>query len=104
MTVAAVTFTAGVFYECNGKTAFLKTDVVPNGGFDLAPGDLVRCSEIVFRQGGKGRGRYAVLHYACGKISLTLYHRVSRNNIGSGDWEELNEMAVLALADVLPLD
>ena len=102
--MSAVSFTPGVFYECKGKTNFFKTDVVPNGEFDLHPGDRVRCSEIVFRRGGKGRGRYAVLHYKRGKVCLTLYHRVSGNNIGSGDWEELNEMEVVALADVLPLD
>lgn len=102
--MAAVQFEAGVFYECMGRTAFSKVDVVPNGEFDLCPGDYVRCSEIVHRRGGKGRGRYAVLHYKSGKRSLILYHRVSRFNRGSGDWEELNEMMTLALADVLPLD
>jgi hypothetical protein len=102
--MAAVQFAPGVFYECKGKTEFSKVDVVPNGGFDLKDGDLVRCSEIIHRRGGKGRGRYAVLHYTCGKKSLVLYHRVSKFNRGSGDWEELNEMMVVALADVLPLD
>jgi len=102
--MAAVAFAPGVFYECKGRTDFRKVDVVPNGAFDLAPGDLVRCSDVVFRRGGKGRGRYAKLHYRWGEKDLVLYHRVSKNNIGSGDWEELNEMMVLALADVLPLD
>lgn len=102
--MAAVVFRPGVFYECKSATSFRYTDVVPNRPFALAPTDRVRCSGIVFRRGGKGRGRYAVLHYKGMSGSFTLYHRVSKNNIGSGDWEELNEMTVIALADDLPLD
>jgi len=103
--VSAVTFTPGVFYECKGRTDFLKKDVKPSdAGFALKPGDWLRCSEIVFRTGGKGRGHYAKLHYKWGDGDLILFHRVSRNHIGSGSWEEVNEMMVLALADVLALD
>jgi hypothetical protein len=70
----------------------------------LAQGDYVLCEAIVFRTGGKGRGRYAKLRNQRGEHNVILYHRVSKNNIGSGDWDVMNEMMVLALASVLPLD
>ena len=74
------------------------------GLFFLRNNDYVLCHRIVFRKGGKGRGRYArLVHMRDGK-KIVLFHRVSKNNIGSGNWEELNEMLVLALADeITPL-
>lgn len=103
--MAAVQFEPGVFYECKSKTVIPPGDVVGSRNpVTLKDGDLLRCSGIKHREGMKGRGRYAVLHYKSGDKSLILYHRVSRFNRGSGDWEELNEMMALALADVLPLD
>jgi hypothetical protein len=102
--MAAVSFAPGVFYECKGRTEFLAADVEQCRLHVLQDGDHVRCSEIVFRKGGRGRGLYAKLHYKRKKTKLVLYHRVSKNHIGSGDWEELNEMVVLALAADLPLD
>ena len=103
--MGAVTFTPGTFYECKGRIEFVKKDVEPfNTGLTLKPGDYLRCSKIVFRSGSKGRGHYAKLHYRWGQSNLVLYHRVSKNRIGSGSWEEMNEMMVLALADVLALD
>jgi len=104
--MTAVTFTPGVFYECNQETMIPVQDVEDYPvAVPLRAGDVVYCEDVVFRKGGKGRGRYAKLrnrrsdHYP----AVVIYHRVSKNNIGSGDWEEINAMMVLALADVLPL-
>ena len=69
----------------------------------LGHNEIVLCVDIVRRSGGKGRGLYAkLLHKRC-DWEVVLYHRVSKNRIGSGDWEEVNEMMVLALADDLPV-
>jgi hypothetical protein len=103
----AVSFEPGAFYECNSSTTIPVGDVenypvcVP-----LRKGDVVWCEDIVFRKGVRGRGLYAKLRNRRGKDwpNVVLYHRVSKNHIGSGDWDEMNEMMVLALADVLPLD
>lgn len=103
--MAAVSFKPGVFYECIGETLFLIPDVENYSvAVPLSAGEFVLCEDIVFRKGGRGRGRYAKLRNQRGPHNVVLYHRVSKNNIGSGDWEEMNEMMVLALADVLPLD
>lgn len=68
----------------------------------LLDGDVVWCEDIVFRSGGRGRGRYAKFLHLRDDKTVTLYHRVSRNNIGSGNWEELNAMMTLALVDQIP--
>jgi len=68
----------------------------------LGDGDLVWCEDIVFRKGGKGRGWYAKFAHLRGGRTVVLYHRVSRNHIGSGNWEELNAMMALACIDQIP--
>lgn len=84
-----------------------------NVAVPLGNNEIVLCTEIVFRSGGwRGRGLYAKLLSQRGYAPLagrdaipivaTLYHRVSRNHIGSGNWEEVNAMVVLALADQIP--
>lgn len=85
---AATTFKVDRFYR-----ALTRNGSVPKGA-------LVRCANITWRLGPNGRGLYAMLHLS----DRVVPHRVSRNYIGSGSWEELNEMEVLALADVAPLD
>ena len=105
--MTAVVWVPGTFYECREETTFYIEDVenypvaVP-----LKNGDVVWCKEIVHRKGGRGRGRYAKLLHHRGEHHprVVLYHRVSSFDRGAGDWEELNEMLVLALADTLPLD
>ena len=105
--MAAVQFTPGVYYHATSTT------VIPEGDVEdyptcLALGcdDVIWCQDIVFRRGTKGRGYYAKCRVRRGEHhpSVVFFHRVSKNRIGSGDWEKLNDMMVLALADVLPLD
>jgi len=116
--VSATTFTPGVYYRhlClpDSVTLFLLPDVenysvcVP-----LANNEIVLCTEIVHRNGGRGQGLYAKLLSQRGYAPLagrdpipvvaTIYHRVSRNHIGSGNWEEVNSMVILALADQIPV-
>jgi hypothetical protein len=68
----------------------------------LADGDAVVCSGFVHRKGSNGKGRYArLLHTRDGRV-VSLYHRVSRLNSGSGTWRELAPLEVLAMADGLP--
>ena len=62
----------------------------------VAKGEFVRCSGVQ-KQGPR---LFAILHLD----DCVISHQVSRNHIGSGSWEELNEMEVLGLAQVLPLD
>jgi hypothetical protein len=105
--MSAVTFTPGIYYRhlcaAGESTLFLVYDVenypvaVPLGN-----NEIVYCAEIVRRSGGKGRGLYAKLLSKRGEHEAVLYHRVSKNHIGSGDWEEVNAMVVLALVDDLP--
>lgn len=105
--MSAVTFTPGVYYQhlCvpPNWTVFYIQDVenypvaVPLGNEEF-----VLCAEIVRRTGGRGRGLYAKLLHKRGEHDVVLYHRVSKNHIGSGNWEEVNAMLCLALADVLP--
>lgn len=106
--MSAVTFTPGLYYrhlsQPGERTLFLVYDVenypvaVPLGN-----NEIVYCEEIVRRSGGKGRGLYAKLLNKRGEHEVVLYHRVSKNHIGSGDWEEVNPMVVLALAIDLPI-
>ena len=101
----AVQFTPGSFYVCKSKTQFRPGDVEGSRNpVALKPGTPVRCSTIVHRSGMNGRGDYAKLHVRLGRTDVVLYHRVSKNRIGSGTWEEMNDMMVLALADDLNLD
>lgn len=62
----------------------------------VAKGEIARCSTVQ----RKGHKIFAILHL----VDRVISHQVSRNHIGSGSWEELNEMETLALASVLPLD
>jgi hypothetical protein len=105
--MAAVSFTPGAFYHSLSTTFIPVTDVEDYPTcLSLGGNDVIWCERIVFRKGARGRGHYAKCrvrrseHYP----SVVFYHRVSKNRIGAGDWEEVNEMMVLALADVLPLD
>jgi hypothetical protein len=105
--VSAVTWTPGVYYRhlcTRGSTTFFGVTDVENWAtcVPLGPDEIVLCVDIVKRKGGKGRGRYAKLLHTRGGREVVLYHRVSRNNIGSGNWEEVNAMMVLALADQIP--
>ncbi len=105
--MGAVTFMPGLYYrhlsQPGESTLFLVYDVenypvaVPLGN-----NEIVYCDAIVRRQGGKGRGLYARLLNKRGEHEVVLYHRVSRNHIGAGDWEEVNPMVVLALCENLP--
>lgn len=108
----AVTFTPGVYYRhlCapDYVTLFKVSDVENYGvAVSLRHNEIVLCTDIVFRSGGRGRGLYAkLLSRRLGgstEIVATIYHRVSKNHIGSGSWEEVNEMMVLALADKIPI-
>jgi hypothetical protein len=115
--MSATTFKPGVYYRhvCpfDHSTLYKVSDVedysvcVPLGN-----NEIVLCTEIVHRSGGQGRGLYAKLLSHRGFAPLpgrepvavvaTIYHRVSKNHIGSGNWEEVNAMMVLALADQIP--
>ena len=73
------------------------------GHLDLYREDIVLCTEIVHRSHGyRGRGRYATLLHLRDGQNVVLRHRVSSYGRGSGNWEEVNPMMVLALADQLP--
>lgn len=101
--MSAVTFTPGTYYRCLSPITFYIQDVEDYPvAVPLGKNEVVVCEDIVFRTGGRGRGRYVKLHNRRGGRDVVLYHRVSRNNIGSGNWEELNPMIVLALAPELP--
>jgi hypothetical protein len=63
---------------------------------------VVLCTEIAFRSGEKGRGRYARLLYQRDDETFVLFHRVSKFNRGAGEWEELNPMLALAMAGEIP--
>ncbi len=106
--MAAVTFTAGRFYECLDGV-FVPADDVENWGnvcLHIDAGTYLLCEEIVFRKGARGRGLYAKLRVKRQGPSgpVIAYHRVSRNRIGSGSWDELNIMEVLAVASDFDLD
>ena len=68
----------------------------------LADGEIVVCAGFAHRKGGQGTGRYARLLHTRGERVVTLYHRVSRMNSGSGTWRELGPLEVLAMAADLP--
>lgn len=102
----AVQFTPGTFYRSLSTTLIVHPDVEDYPvAVPLSVGSVVLCEDIVFRKGGRGRGYYAKLLSYRGEDHprVVCYHRVSKNRIGSGSWEVLNEMEVLAMASVLPL-
>jgi hypothetical protein len=102
--MSAVTWTPGVYYQVlDSSTSFGASDVenwpccVP-----LFANEVVLCVSLVHRKGANGRGRYAKLLHRRDGRDVVLYHRVSRNNIGSGSWAELNAMMVLAMTGDIP--
>jgi len=106
--VSAITFRVGQYYRCLADKTFTVNHVddypvaVP-----LSKGAYVYCESISYmkRPGDVGRHRYAKLLTCRDKKyhpRVVLYLIVSKNNIGSGTWEEVPEMMVLALADELP--
>lgn len=103
--MAAVSFETGSFYECKSVVTLSQGDVIDaTCPLLLVPGTAVRAVGFVHRSGDKGKGRYVQLRIRTDEGEVTAFHRVSKNGIGKGDWEKMNEMMVLALADVLPLD
>lgn len=105
--MSAVEFTPGIYYrhlsQSGESTLFLLWDVENSPvAVPLGHNEIVYCEAIVHRTGRKGRGLYAKLLNKRGGHEVVLYHRVSKNHIGSGDWEEVNAMMVLALVDDLP--
>lgn len=106
--MSAVSFRPGAFYKCLGHKTFYVNHVedYPTA-LALCDGDYVYCESISYmkRRGDIGRHRYAKLLTCRDKVHhprVALYLIVSKNNIGSGTWEEVPEMMVLALADELP--
>jgi len=101
--MSAQVFERDTFYECRSNLVFRKKDVEYGNQYVLLRSHIVLCEDIVFRNGGEGRGYYAKLrHRSAVGHEVVVYHRVSKNRIGRGDWEEANPMVVLALADQLP--
>jgi hypothetical protein len=104
----AVAFKPGLYYRCLSPKTFLVSHVDDYPvAIPLSKGSYVYCESISYmkRPGDIGRRRYARLITCRDKVHhprVALYLIVSKNNIGSGTWEELPEMMVLALADELP--
>jgi len=99
----------GSFYEfvIDRSFDFQDADFFEPGSaaYLVRAGTVVRCVEIVKRNGGRGRGRYAALRlqvglpYDGGTYVSTIYERVSSNNIGQGGYIELEPLVVLARAE-----
>jgi hypothetical protein len=95
-----------VYYKLRSNVLLFSGQDVENwslkSDFKLRRGEIVLCTAIVTRVGGQGRGKYAKLLVRSDGDEWTLYHRVSRNNVGNAQWDEVNPMIVLAMADRLP--
>jgi len=99
-------FTADTYFQLRSRNlVFDAQDVAGTheiGARTLRRDDIVLCKDIVYRKGGRGRGKYARLLYLEDGESLVLFHRVSKFGRGAGNWEELNPMMTLALAGEIP--
>lgn len=102
----AVVFEPGLYYELRSNVLLFSGQDVENwslkSDFKLRRKEIVLCTGFVTRVGGQGRGKYVKFLVRSDDAEWTLYHRVSRLNVGSGQWIEVNPMIVLALADRLP--
>lgn len=99
-------FTPDTYYELRSNVLIFSGKDVENTKLKeikLTRNGVVLCTEICrARVGGQGRGRYARFLHRQDGVDLVLFHRISRFNIGAGEWREVNPMIVLALADQLP--
>jgi hypothetical protein len=94
-----VKFASETYYKLLSRTLTLDGEKAP---IELRGEDIVLCSEIVFRSGSRGRGRYARLLHQRDDETLVLFHRISGHGRGAGTWEELNPMMALAMTGEIP--
>lgn len=95
--MASFAMRPGMYYECRSSRSLWIEDLDKesiSGVRRVERGDFVLCDALVRRK----RVRFARLILG----SEALYLRVSENDIPGGDWEEVNPMIVLSMADQLP--
>lgn len=105
--MTSLVFQPDTYYELRSNVLIFSGNDVENWKikteFKLTRGEIVLCTEIIpMRNGAQGRGRYARLVHRQDEHEWVLYHRLSRLDRGQGQWNEVNPMIVLALADRLP--